>query len=238
MKHWSIFTCIFSVFLISFQSYAQKTSEYWDSHSKSLLVRIISEDLISNSDSAFLYKIISNRSDFLRDRLDSKHESGYGFIYIVEEYDTKKDSMTVTERYFSSSSPKYYRFCQVQDNQLKVDSVQIANMKFINDCTAKDDNPIDPFYKGNIKVIGEYMDSISDFGYVPAVIESEIITPGCGQTSRAVEQEYKKLQRKSPKTKRSTVYRIETFINGDEVFVSLQVPKKMKPILHVDAQTF
>ncbi|MPM20919.1 hypothetical protein SDC9_67357 [bioreactor metagenome] len=82
------------------------------------------------------------------------------------------------------------------------------------------------------------MDSISDFGYVPAVIESVIITAGCGQTSSAIEQEYKKLQRKSPRTKRSTVYRIETFINGDEVFVSLQIPKKIKPILHVQAYSF
>jgi len=238
MKHFSLLFCVCSICLLSLQSPAQKISENWDSHSKMVLTRIISENLIGNSDSAILGKIISKRSVFLRDRIDSKQQSGYDFIYIVEEYNTIKDSITVTERYFSSASPKYYSFSRVQNNQLKDDSVQIANMKFINDCNTKEANPVDPFYKGNLKAIQTYMNSISDFGYVPAVIESVIITPGCGQTSRAAKQEYRKLQRESPGKKRSSIYRIETFIDGNEVFISLQIPKKMKPILHVEAHTF
>jgi len=238
MKHFSVLIYVCSICLFSLQSPAQKISENWDSHSKLVLTRIISENLIGNSDSALFCEAISRRSQFLKARIDSLHEAKYDYIYIVEEFDTLNDSITVTERYFSSASPKYYSFSRVQNNQLKDDSVQIANMKFMNDSNTKEANPVDPFYKGNLKAIQTYMNSISDFGYVPAVIESVIITPGCGQTSRAAKQEYRKLQRESPEKKRSSMYRIETFIDGNEVFISLQIPKKMKPILHVEAHTF
>jgi len=238
MKHFSLLFCICSICLLSLQSPAQKISENWDSNSKWVLTRIISEKLISSSDSAFLCEVISHRSQFLKARIDSLHEAKYDYIYIVEEFDTLNDSITVTERYFSSAAPKHYKYSQIKNGRLADHTVRIANLKFINDCQTKEYNPVDPYYKGSKKIIRKIQDSLSYFGYVPALIESVILTPGCSQTHHFVEKEYERLRQVSPKVIKSSVYRIETFITKDNIFVSLQIPKEMEPVFHVKAQSF
>lgn len=180
--------------------------------------------------------IIDFRNEKTRLNIDSLHNIGYDFIYIIEDYDVKTHKITRTEKYFSRKFSKFASFFSLEKKS--IDSIQIPNLKFINDTMANLKNCFDGFYKENMNVIINYWDTLPEFCYDSPVIESVIVTPGCSGTELAVKEEEKKLLKKNHKPILSSTYRIESLINKDSIKISFQIPKKSKPIIHVIATTF
>jgi len=233
-----VFAILLIFILLGFNFPERKIYHEWKNKTLSTLDKIEIENKVTSEQLENFKLLIANRDKSqIKKRLDSLFNKNHKIIYIEEEYNYKTKQFTRTEKYFAEDKPYFRRFMRGSSNNL--DSVQYPNVKIKNDnLDLIEKQNLDEHLKEYLAVIYKHFDTLSYFSFVRPVIEKTVLHPGCSGTSRIIEAERKKLEKKNKKPIMSDIYRIETLINNDSVFVSLQVPKKMKPFVYIRGRLF
>ena len=235
MKKLLILGILFLFFLYAFTTAEKKISVDWQTKTD-YIHRHVVDKKVSKFESFVLKYIHDTRTDRMYSRIDSLYKLGYTYIYIVEEYNIITTAIKRTEKYFSPNLLKFYYY--YSSDAQKDTSIQIPNLIFKDDVICKSLNNVDPFYKDNYTVIKQYWEALDTVTYVVPIVEETLVTPGCTGTHFAFIRKEKEMKRKYSKPIIANIYRIESLIDKEEIKLSFQTPKKVKPIIHVYATTF
>lgn len=234
MKHYKFI--IFSIFVsLAFVSENISICEKWNRQSFEIFLEI-SKDSLNISDSIALKTILNSRTSAEFKRIDSLFRTGNNLIYIIEEFDISMNTTNKIEKYFSRKEPSFDTFMIAETGHIK--TIQVPNFIVKNGSFIESNNYVDPFNLDNLKIIQEHWKSIDNLSYVTPIIDTTFVTPGCTGTAIASKRIKKEMEIKYAKPIKSNIYRIETLIDKNKIRISFQIPKEMKPIIHVKSITF